>query len=95
MKSLTLDIKKTLCIQQLTEELPVLRARLALSQEDVAERIGMTRQSYNAIESGRRPMLWSICISLITLFASHQKTRAMLEADSYCMEILNEVMCGR
>ncbi|MBQ9082407.1 MAG: helix-turn-helix domain-containing protein [Clostridia bacterium] len=94
MKSLALDIKKTLCIQQLTEELPVLRARLGLSQEEVAERIGMTRQSYNAIESGRRPMLWSTCISLVTLFACHRKTRAMMEASSYCVEILNEVMCG-
>lgn len=94
MKSLALDIKKTLCIQQLTEELPVLRARLGLSQEEVAERIGMTRQSYNAIESGRRPMLWSTCISLIALYTSHPKTRTMLEISSCCVDLLSEVMCG-
>ena len=38
-----MDAKKTLCLIQLVDELPVLRARLNLSQEEVAERIGVSR----------------------------------------------------
>ena len=77
MESVALEAKKTLCILQLTKDLPVLRARLALSQEEVATRIGISRQTYNAIESGRRPMTWNTCVSLLTLYASHEKTRKM------------------
>lgn len=93
MESVALDTKKALCIMQLTEELPVLRVRIGLSQEDVANRIGVTRQTYNAIESKRRPMTWNTCVSLMTLFNSHEKTRKMMQSSSWCCEILDEIMC--
>lgn len=44
------EIRKDL-IQKLTHELPVLRARLGASQADIAERIGISRQTYNSIET--------------------------------------------
>lgn len=86
------DAKKTLCMVQLVNELPVLRARLDLSQEEVADRIGVSRQTYNAIEGRRRNMPWSTCIALVTLFASNEKTRKMLEAHGDLLELLGEVL---
>ena len=35
----------------LTAELPVLRARLGVSQEKMASAIGVSRQTYSAIET--------------------------------------------
>jgi len=87
-----MDAKKTLCMVQLVNELPVLRARLNLSQEDVADRIGVSRQTYNSIESKRRSMTWNTCISLVTLFASNEKSRKMMEANSSLLELLNEIL---
>lgn len=69
------DAKKTLCMIQLINELPVLRARLDISQEEVADRIGVSRQTYNAIEGKRRDMTWNTCIALTTLFASNEKNK--------------------
>lgn len=41
-------------IKVLTHELPVLRARLGASQADIAEKIGVSRQTYNSIETGKK-----------------------------------------
>ena len=87
-----MDARKTLCMVQLINELPVLRARLNLSQEDVADRIGVSRQTYNSIESKRRNMTWNTSIALTTLFASNEKTRQMIEAHGSLLELLNEVL---
>ena len=87
-----MDAKKTLCMVQLINELPVLRARLNLSQEDVADRIGVSRQTYNSIESKRRNITWNTCIALATLFASNEKTRKMMERQGSLLELLNEVL---
>lgn len=92
MEHVALDVKKSLCVLQLTENLPVLRACLGLSQEEVANRIGISRQTYNSIEAQRRPMSWNTCVSLITLFARHEKSRRLMESNSHCCEILNEIM---
>lgn len=37
-------------IDVLTEELPVMRARLRISQADLARGIGISRQTYSLIE---------------------------------------------
>ena len=40
-------------MEKLRVELPVLRTRLGISQERAAEIIGISRQTYNAIETGK------------------------------------------
>lgn len=41
-------------IEKLRAEHPVLHARLGISQEKVSEIIGIGRQTYNAIETGKK-----------------------------------------
>ena len=36
-------------METLTYELPVLRTRLGLSQQELAEKVGISRQTYNSI----------------------------------------------
>ena len=59
---------------QLAEELPVLRTRLDVSQEEMGELLGVTRQTYSAIETGKRTMSWSLYLSLIFLFEHDERT---------------------
>lgn len=91
METIALDAKKELCCIQLVNDLPVLRARLGVSQEDVASKIGVSRQTYNSYEAKKRPVPWSVCIALITFFASNTKTREMMEKNTYLLELMNEV----
>ena len=89
------DAKKTLCMIQLINELPVLRARLDISQEEVADRIGVSRQTYNAIEGKRRDMTWNTCIALTTLFASNEKTRQMMQTQGNLLTLIDEVLTNK
>ena len=45
------EIKKALS-NRLRDELPVLRARAKVTQETVADKIGISRQTYSMIETG-------------------------------------------
>lgn len=66
-------------MEKLRVELPVLRARLGISQERVAEMIGISRQTYNAIETGKREMTWSIFLLMIAFFQNNEQTDQMLK----------------
>ena len=60
------------------ENLPVLRAKLNLSQTELANKIGVTRQTISAIESKSRQMSWSIFLSLLFLFSQNSQTKELL-----------------
>ena len=51
-----------LCTDALKNDLPVLRARVGLSQEVLADKIGISRQTYSSIETGKREMAWTTLI---------------------------------
>lgn len=41
-------------IKKLTHELPVLRARIGASQAEIADRLGISRQTYCSIENEKK-----------------------------------------
>ena len=59
---------KIVYIDKLTENLSMLRAKAGVTQGDVADRIGIARQTYSAIECGRNKMSWNTFMSLILFF---------------------------
>lgn len=63
----------------LRNELPVLRARLGISQESLAEKIGVSRQTYSSIETGKREMTWTTLLALIAFFQNNERTKQMIE----------------
>lgn len=91
METIAMDAKKELCCIQLVNDLPVLRARLGVSQEEIASKIGVSRQTYNAYEAKKRPVPWSVCIAIITFFASNSKTREMMRNNTYTLELVDEI----
>jgi len=50
------------------------------SQADIAERIGISRQTYNSIETKKREMNWTTFVALIAVFQNNQETRRMLNS---------------
>ena len=65
-------------IELLTEELPILRARLRVSQADIARGIGISRQTYSLIETGKQKMTWITYMAFIAYFSSDSRTKKSL-----------------
>lgn len=66
------------CIGILTEELPILRARLRISQAELARGVGISRQTYSLIETGKQKMSWVTYMAMIAFFGNYAKTRKAL-----------------
>ena len=65
-------------IELLRNELPVLRAKARVSQEEIAEIIGISRQTYSSIETGKREMSWTTFLALFAYFQNNANTNNML-----------------
>jgi hypothetical protein len=79
-------------MEQFRDELPVLRAKGRLSQENIAEKIGISRQTFNAIETGKREMNWTTFLALVALFQNNEQTRNMIESMDGFNEGMVEIM---
>ena len=66
-------------MEQFRNELPVLRARARASQEVIAEKIGISRQTYSGIETGKREMTWTIFLALLAFFQNNEQTKTMID----------------
>ncbi len=71
------NIRETL-IDNMTENLPVLRKKLKLSQEGLAKIIGTSRYTVMLIETKKRRMTWNTFLSLVLLFEKNQDTSVLL-----------------
>ena len=72
------DAEKNRFIAALTPELTLLRTRAGISQEDLAMLIGVSRQTYGAIERKTRKMSWGTYLSLIMFYDYNEKTHQLL-----------------
>ena len=66
-------------ILALTEILPLLRAAIGISQGEIAEYIGVSRQTYCAFAIGKRQMSWNTFLSLFLFFISNAETNNLLK----------------
>lgn len=73
------EIIRNELIMTLTAELPVLRARLGVSQEVLASAIGVSRQTYSAIETKAKKMSWTVFMALIAVLDLNEATSVMLD----------------
>ena len=74
----TEDTKKKL-INTLTNELKVLRAKVGITQQELADRLGVSRQTYGMIENKTQDMNWSQYLALTFLFKNNEDTSKILE----------------
>ena len=86
------QLNKDELIKRLTNELPVLRAKIGVSQDELSNIIGISRQTYSAIETGKRQMSWNTFLSLVLVFGCNEKTSAMIDSMKIISPELSEVI---
>ena len=67
-------------INALAEELPSLRAKVGVPQDELAKIIGVSRQTYGDVERRAKIMSWSTFLSLILFFDGHSATHDFLRS---------------
>ena len=70
--------ERNLYINRLLDELPVLRTMLGISQDELANLLGISRQTYSSMETKRRKMSWPLFLSLILIFDNSEQTHEHL-----------------
>ena len=65
--------------------LKVARAEIDLTQEDLAHRIGVSRQSINAIESGRYVPSTVLALKMAQVFGKPVEEIFFLEETDWCL----------
>lgn len=86
------DTEKMLLISRMAESLHILRSRLNISQEQLANLLGVTRQTISSFESGQRKMTWSIFLALILIFFRNEPTKHLLVALNIYTPALNNYL---
>ena len=92
MKMENQTVTKSRLIESLRKDLPVLRARVGLSQEAVANRVGISRQTYSNIETGKREMTWITFLALIVFFQNNEQTLPMLKQIDGLLEGVEKIL---
>ena len=72
------DAEKDIFSVILTPHLAVLRTQADVSQEEIANLIGISRQTYSAIERKVRKMSWNTYLSLVLFYDHNQKTHQLM-----------------
>ncbi|WP_162608938.1 helix-turn-helix transcriptional regulator [Butyricicoccus pullicaecorum] len=86
------EVDKDLLIKKLTNNLPILRAKLQISQEELASIIGISRQTYSSIETMKRKMSWSTFLTLVLFFGCNEGTATMLDGMGILSSELNDLL---
>lgn len=88
------EIEKKNILNDFTTALPILRASLGISQAEVADKIGISRQTYCALEQKKRDLSWNTFLSLFILFYANDASRkVMLLRKELIYEVKNILNC--
>lgn len=74
------DAEKDSFIATLTPNLAILRTQADVSQEELANLIGVSRQTYSSIERKMRRMSWSTYLSLVLFYDHNLKTHKLMRS---------------
>ncbi len=85
-------INKNELIFKMTDNLRLLRNKLGLTQDILASKIGMSRQTLVNIENKKRDMTWNNFLVLLTVFRSDRSTSDLLDHFGIYTEDLNRYL---
>lgn len=86
-----MEIKqKELFIRNMTENLPTLRKKLGISQEELSEKIGVSRSTIAGIETKKRIMSWNMFLALLLIFIKNDDTDKLLNVMGIYTDELND-----
>lgn len=76
----------------LRKELPVLRAKAKASQDNISKLLGISRQTYNSYETGKRVIPTVTLLALTAFFQNNSNTPSMLFSIDGLKEKLQEMI---
>ena len=82
--------KRAVLIANMTENLPTLRKKLGVSQEELSSVLGVNRSTVAAIENHKRTMTWNMFLALLLVFIKNEETNKLLNVMEIYTEELNE-----
>lgn len=86
--------RKSELIGLMTKNLVTLRTVLRLTQTQLADYMGITRQTLVYIETGKRNMTWNTFLSLLFIFTQRKETRDLLSILGVFTDDIRQVYCG-
>lgn len=63
----------------MVKNLPVLRAAVDLTQEQLGAKLGVSRQTIVAIENGKSPLTWSLYLAMVCVFGLYEESEKLME----------------
>ena len=79
MIGIDVGCKQELC-KLMASNLSTLREKAKLTQDELADRLGLSRQTISAIENEKRDMQWSTFSVLLMFFASSDEIKQIMIA---------------
>ena len=89
------DLQKSLLIDNMVDNLPTLRTKLGITQEGLAELIGVSRSTIAPIERKKKKMTWNMFLSLVLIFTKNSETDKLLNVMGIYTDELNEFIKNR
>ena len=89
---LTDQINREKLVEKFVYELPILRARIDMTQDEISEIAGLSRQTYSALERRKRKMTWSNYMSLLFVYYFNPATREAVESAGVFPDELKSLM---
>ena len=71
------ECRQVLC-KLMASNLSTLRAKANMTQDELADRLGLSRQTISAIENEKREMLWSTFSVLIMFFTKSKEIKQLM-----------------
>lgn len=72
------DMKKNY-INNMIKNMPVLRAATSMTQAQLAEKVGVSRQTIVAIETRKRPLSWYVYLAIVCVFLQYEDSKKLFE----------------
>ena len=74
-----------ICIQEkyvnaMAHNLPILRVATNMTQAELAEKVGVSRQTIVALETKKRPIPWSLYLAFVCVFDQYDSSRKICES---------------
>lgn len=89
------EINRAELVANMTDNLPMLRTRLGLTQEELANKIGVSRSTIISIETRKREMTWNTFLSLVLVFIKNKDTNKLLNILDIYTDEFNEFIKER
>lgn len=82
--------QKSILIENMSDNLPTLRKKIGMTQEGLAEKIGVSRSTIATIEQKKKTMTWNMFLSLVLIFTKNSETDKLLNVMGIYTDELNE-----